>query len=237
MFEPVFTEAWNVALLKLSQESSLAMEEYLKNVPEDVLKDYVLETEPMSFFTDKSIESNDIKIMVEQKYRLRLKTKEERDSENFIRINQDLLKENPEPEVVTKGRLRSATLTNNGLGDIEFTKEDPVYCKICGKLTDYHLNENHAFSPDLEEVSPFERDLSSVLNRHSQENESGTPDFILAQYLKACLTNFNIAVQNRAQWRGENAEFPLPATGRLNFNQSTHRAEPNMGFPGDTFNG
>ena len=51
----------------------------------------------------------------------------------------------------------------------------------------------------------FEKELQSLLNRHSQENASNTPDFILAQYLSGCLIAFNMAVQQRETWYGRDA--------------------------------
>lgn len=47
----------------------------------------------------------------------------------------------------------------------------------------------------------FQGELSNLLNRHSAENESNTPDFILAKYLLDCLTVFNSAVKRREDWR------------------------------------
>ena len=44
------------------------------------------------------------------------------------------------------------------------------------------------------------RDLAAVLNRHSVENASDTPDFILAEYLVACLEAFATAVVDRGRW-------------------------------------
>ena len=49
----------------------------------------------------------------------------------------------------------------------------------------------------------FERDLEHLLNYHGLENESDTPDFILAKYLLACLAAFNAASQERSKWHGE----------------------------------
>lgn len=51
-------------------------------------------------------------------------------------------------------------------------------------------------------------DLAHILNRHSAENNSGTPDFILAEYLKDCLIAFEKTVIARAAWRGESVELP-----------------------------
>ena len=49
----------------------------------------------------------------------------------------------------------------------------------------------------------FEEDLDQVINRHSAESMSGTPDFILAHFLLNALKDYNEAVVARAAWRGE----------------------------------
>ena len=46
----------------------------------------------------------------------------------------------------------------------------------------------------------LEEEIREAINRHSAENGSDTPDFILAQYLIGCLTNFNNAVRRRTEW-------------------------------------
>ena len=46
----------------------------------------------------------------------------------------------------------------------------------------------------------FEKELEQVINMHSEENASNTPDFILAQYLLACLAAWNTGVQQRENW-------------------------------------
>ena len=51
-------------------------------------------------------------------------------------------------------------------------------------------------------------ELTSLLNRYSAENVSGTPDFILAEFLLDSIKIFNAAVVNRANWRGESTELP-----------------------------
>jgi hypothetical protein len=61
--------------------------------------------------------------------------------------------------------------------------------------------------PPLLEPS-LENDLQKVLNKHSAENDSGTPDFILAAYLQDCLAAFNKTVIARTAWRGESVELP-----------------------------
>jgi hypothetical protein len=47
---------------------------------------------------------------------------------------------------------------------------------------------------------PFRKQLQTLLNKHSRENESNTPDFILAAYLLDCLEAFDNAVAKRERW-------------------------------------
>lgn len=54
----------------------------------------------------------------------------------------------------------------------------------------------------------FAKDLESLINRHSQENGSDTPDFILAQYLLGCLAAWNAAVTHREVWYGRRVVQP-----------------------------
>lgn len=49
-------------------------------------------------------------------------------------------------------------------------------------------------------MSAFEEELRATLNRHSMENGSDTPDFILAEYLLNCLDAFDTAVTARSTW-------------------------------------
>ena len=46
----------------------------------------------------------------------------------------------------------------------------------------------------------FEEDLRGLLNTHSAENRSNTPDYILANYILTCLNAFDDAVNERAKW-------------------------------------
>jgi len=48
----------------------------------------------------------------------------------------------------------------------------------------------------------FEKELEMLINKHSKENESDTPDFILVQYLKGCLANYVKTVKARDKWYG-----------------------------------
>jgi hypothetical protein len=50
--------------------------------------------------------------------------------------------------------------------------------------------------------SKFRKDIARVINRLSLENESNTPDFILAEYLTSCLRAFDNATNRREEWYG-----------------------------------
>jgi hypothetical protein len=58
----------------------------------------------------------------------------------------------------------------------------------------------------------FRGELCNLINCHSQENGSDTPDFILAEYLDDCLKAFDKAVSKRTDWHS--SEEPERETSR-----------------------
>ena len=52
-------------------------------------------------------------------------------------------------------------------------------------------------------------EIQAALNRHSAENNSNTPDFILAQFLEGCLSCFDQAVQQRETFYGRDGRPSL----------------------------
>lgn len=54
--------------------------------------------------------------------------------------------------------------------------------------------------------SGFRSELQQLLNRHSKENGSNTPDFILADHLNRALESFDKAVLEREAWYGRTTE-------------------------------
>lgn len=50
----------------------------------------------------------------------------------------------------------------------------------------------------------FRDELCNLINRHSQENDSDTPDFILAEYLTDCLE----ATKRRTEWYEPKSDIP-----------------------------
>ena len=58
----------------------------------------------------------------------------------------------------------------------------------------------------IEKKRTFEEEIATVINKHSMENRSNTPDFILAEYLLGCLRAYELAVNRCDDWeRGEAA--------------------------------
>ena len=52
----------------------------------------------------------------------------------------------------------------------------------------------------VEKTVTFEKELTCLINKYSKENDSNTPDFILAEYILGCLSNFNVIVNKRDKW-------------------------------------
>lgn len=52
----------------------------------------------------------------------------------------------------------------------------------------------------------FREELQSLINRHSKENGSDTPDFILAMFLEDSLRAFDSAVKQHEKWYGRKTE-------------------------------
>lgn len=46
----------------------------------------------------------------------------------------------------------------------------------------------------------FVKELSEVINRHSRENLSDTPDFILADFIAGCLNVYENTVKAKKEW-------------------------------------
>lgn len=58
----------------------------------------------------------------------------------------------------------------------------------------------------------FERELAEVINRHSVENESDTPDFILASFLRTCLGAYGRTVKRLLEWNDSKPDVRIAET-------------------------
>ena len=59
-----------------------------------------------------------------------------------------------------------------------------------------------AWSPNhvCQDSPTFQDELSKLINKHSLEKHSHTPDFILSEFMASCLHVFNKAVSDRIHW-------------------------------------
>ena len=55
---------------------------------------------------------------------------------------------------------------------------------------------------DENKTGDFRKELQHLLNRMSMENESDTPDFMLAEYLTDCLQAYERVIRRREIWYG-----------------------------------
>ena len=49
-------------------------------------------------------------------------------------------------------------------------------------------------------MANLETEITCLINKCSREEDSNTPDFILAEYLMACLSAFEVASNRREVW-------------------------------------
>ena len=79
-------------------------------------------------------------------------------------------------------------------------------CRKCGYMDCSCVDDPAPPIQGAQVFSPpkgsFQHDLESLINKHSIEGGSNTPDFILAEYLRQCLDAFDLVVRRRDQWYG-----------------------------------
>lgn len=63
------------------------------------------------------------------------------------------------------------------------------------------------------EPDTLKGELEALLNRHSRENGSNTPDFVLAEFMLTCLAAFDHASRTREEWYGRYLTPAGPVTG------------------------
>ena len=70
------------------------------------------------------------------------------------------------------------------------------------------MNKEHSMTDEDADIAVkmdinktgFRAELQTLINRHSVENGSDTPDFILADYMADCLNAYDMAVIRRTMW-------------------------------------
>lgn len=79
-------------------------------------------------------------------------------------------------------------------------------------------------------MADFVIELEHLINRHSIENDSNTPDFILAMYIQNCLDAFAVATRQRDDWhKPTNDEKRIELAGQFQYwldeNERHHSAD------------
>jgi len=54
----------------------------------------------------------------------------------------------------------------------------------------------------IEKKTELEKGIAKLINGESRENDSNTPDFLLAEFMMACLDAFELANNKREVWYG-----------------------------------
>lgn len=64
-------------------------------------------------------------------------------------------------------------------------------------------------------MSTFEDELRALINKHSLENDSDTPDFLLAKYMCKSLDLFNVITRHRDHYYGRSRKTEVQAPGEF----------------------
>lgn len=80
-------------------------------------------------------------------------------------------------------------------------KAEKIWAMLNDDTLGYSL-EDEGYEEDEDDLT-FQQALAQVINRHSREQPSNTPDFVLASYLEGCLESYERAVKWRGDLRGE----------------------------------
>lgn len=92
-------------------------------------------------------------------------------------------------------------------GSMRFTRDDVLITGVKGEIypckSDVFAATYDAEGTARHTEPALQAELEMAINRHSRENESNTPDFILAKYMLACLEAFETASRSREAWYGK----------------------------------
>ncbi len=113
--------------------------------------------------------------------------------------------------------------TEKGLADARLTALQKVWKEKLDALTERATSAEgyrDEFQKRLEPLhgkpawtqysGAFLNDLKNLINYHSLENGSDTPDWILAEYLSQCLVNFGTTMRAREKWYGREIHQKTP---------------------------
>jgi hypothetical protein len=95
----------------------------------------------------------------------------------------------------------------DGTGEVEKERGQMSIqdCKCEDKNTKYHLTvccKGMKHEDGTLNKSDFYKEIEQVINRYSKENDSNTPDWVLAEYLERSLGAFNACINLRERYYG-----------------------------------
>jgi len=67
----------------------------------------------------------------------------------------------------------------------------------------------------MSRIDQFEKELEQLINKFCLENDSNTPDFILAKYLVECYHTFNETINVRENWYGREVKQISSSKGEI----------------------
>lgn len=70
------------------------------------------------------------------------------------------------------------------------------------EVADFIYRDSHLPEDEVAQPTTFLHELTSLINKACKENESDTPDFILAEYIEQSLSAYQNAVKARDKWFG-----------------------------------
>lgn len=84
------------------------------------------------------------------------------------------------------------------------TTEEAI--KICKKYISRPIEQQvsrEVGGQPTDKYDELAKEIATLINQRSLENDSNTPDFILAEYLVQCLKTFNWTNNKREKWYGK----------------------------------
>ncbi len=92
--------------------------------------------------------------------------------------------------------------------DRERLRKDPLTDD--GFRADLEALIEQALQSNARPLEACDHRLAAILNRHSMENGSDTPDYVLADFLHGCLVAQQQALRARSGHRGDGDTRPVP---------------------------
>jgi len=106
------------------------------------------------------------------------------------------------PNGVKTNDAHAQQVGNTPIWQVDFIQGPKDYYSVKVDISGLDMEEE---SEDACQPNPdglFNKELTQLINKYSKENNSGTPDFILATYLDGCLKLWEMSIQHREKWYG-----------------------------------